>query len=70
MHVVRMLLLDTENALYHDTGSWILIREVAHKFSIMLDGDTFRDQVFLDHVDEVFAFERIAMRLWWRDRPD
>src|ERR1035438_10639439 len=52
LHVLRVLFLFGEEALHQSPAGRIIVREVSDNFRVGLDGDSFRDQIFPDHVDE------------------
>ena len=56
-----MLLLDGEDPLEHSPRGWIVVAEVSDHLTIAVDGDALRDEIFLDHVRERFAFDVLGV---------
>src|ERR1700679_2307731 len=53
VHVVRVLFFNGENPFQHAARPGIVVSEIADQFAIVIDGDAFGDQVFLDHLDQI-----------------
>src|SRR2546425_4034909 len=57
VHVVCVLFLLRQDSLEQHARGRVLVSEIAHHLAVRLDGDALGDQVFLDHVDQVPAFD-------------
>ena len=62
VHVVRMFFFIRQNAFQHDARGWVAIAEKTNQLAVMFDGNTFGNQVLLDHLDEVFADRILGSR--------
>ena len=62
VHVVRVLFLLGQDALYHHSRRRVFVAEVAHHVTIRLDGDALGDQVLLDHIHQVLPFDVLRRR--------
>ena len=55
VHVVGVVLFLREDALEHHARGRVLVGEVAHQLAVVLARDALRDEVLLDHVDELLG---------------
>ncbi len=55
--VVGVLFLHREDALEHPLGGRVLVADVVDHLAIAVDRDALRDEIFLDHVDQVLALD-------------
>src|ERR1700744_3493253 len=53
VHVIRVLLFHDQNAFEHGSRTRILIAEIADQLTVVIHRNSFRYQIFLDHLDEI-----------------
>ena len=54
---VGMLFFNAQYSLQHGLGAGIVVAEIADQLAIMVHRDTLGDQILLDHVHQIFAFD-------------
>jgi len=62
VHIIGMFFLDAQDALQHCPGAAIAVAEIADQLAVMIDRNALGDQIFLDHVHQIFAFDILRGR--------
>src|SRR5580698_6165481 len=55
MHIIGMLFFYGQNSFQHLSRPRIIVTEVTSEFAIVIYRDPLRDEVFLDHVDQILS---------------